>query len=152
MVHQQSASLRLAAVEEIIQLRRDVLIIGTDRTSPEFDGDHGANTRHFGAFIEQSNICCLSWMLSEIDEAPAWQLRGMATHPNDRGSGVGRELLKFSENYVASESEIRQFWCNARTGAVGFYQKQGWLVCSDEFLISGVGPHFKMKKTFHANA
>ncbi|MBZ0254834.1 GNAT family N-acetyltransferase, partial [bacterium] len=129
-----------------------VLIVGTDRTSPEFDGDYDESTRHFGAFVNERNLCCLSWMRAGLDSQPAWQLRGMATHSDFRGTGVGRELLDYSENQIASESGVTQFWCNARSGAVGFYQKQVWQICSDEFVIPGVGPHFKMKKTYNPNA
>lgn len=150
-LQEQTVVIRPANIEDIIQLRHDVLIVGTDRASPEFDGDPDESTRHFGAFINEEIVSCLSWMRSEFESQPAWQLRGMATQLNFRGTGVGRELLDYSESQIASESGIMQFWCNARSGAVGFYQKQGWQTCSDEFVISGVGPHFKMKKTYRAN-
>lgn len=151
-IQEQAVIIRRSKLQDIIQLRHDVLIVGTDRTSPEFDGDYDESTRHFGAFANGRNLCCLSWMRSEFESHPAWQLRGMATHPDFRGTGVGRELLDYSESDISSESGIMQFWCNARIGAVGFYQKQGWQICSDEFLIPGVGPHFKMKKPFSVNA
>ena len=35
-------------------------------------------------------------------------------------------------------------WCNARTPAVGFYQRHGWVVASEEFEVKTAGPHFKM--------
>lgn len=143
---------KLVSIDEIIQLRHDILIVGTDRISPVFDCDHDDSTRHFGAFTHNRNICCLSWMKSEFESKPAMQLRGMATHQDYRGTGVGRALLEYSEQHIAHESNIKQFWCNARTGAVKFYQKQGWAICSDEFMISGVGPHYKMKKEYQADA
>lgn len=145
-IGQKTIEIRRAFLSEVIQLRHDILIVGTDRTSPEFDGDNNASTRHFGAFFDKINICCLSWMRSELDGAPAWQLRGMATHPEVRGTGVGRALLFYSEESITAESGISTYWCNARTTAAVFYQKQGWSIISDEFHIPGVGPHFKMKK------
>ena len=35
-------------------------------------------------------------------------------------------------------------WCNARTSAIGFYEKLGWRVTSGPFDVPGVGPHVTM--------
>jgi len=142
--------LRRAAFEEIVRLREAVLIVGTDRDSPEFPGDHDETTRHFGAFDGQRAVGCLSFMLNEWDGRPAWQLRGMATEPDARGTGIGKALLQFAEEMLLRDSEVRQMWCNARVAAVGFYLKQGWEVASEEFTIKGVGPHHKMTKRLAA--
>ncbi|MFP8964607.1 hypothetical protein ACLIYP_29185, partial [Streptomyces nanhaiensis] len=32
-------------------------------------------------------------------------------------------------------------WCNGRTRARGFYERQGFRVHGEEFVIEGVGPH-----------
>lgn len=138
--------LRQAAFEEIVRLREAVLIVGTDRDSPEFPGDHDETTHHFGAFDGQLTLGCLSFMLNEWDGRPAWQLRGMATEPDWRGKGIGKALLRFAEEMLLRDSEVRQMWCNARVVAVGFYVTQGWEVASEEFTIKGVGPHRKMTK------
>jgi len=137
---------RPASIEAIIDLRNEVIIAGTDRDSPYFDGDHAATTRHFGAFLDDRNVGCLSFFLNEWKGEPAWQLRGMATHPGYPGRGVGRCLLRFAEESLRQESKVWLLWCNARTPAVGFYEKQGWRVESEEFVIKGVGPHFRMSK------
>ena len=80
------------------------------------------------------------------DGRAAWQLRGMAVEQARRGAGVGRALLDFACLAIESAQEIQLVWCNARTEAVGFYQKQGWTVISGEFMIPGVGPHFRMSR------
>lgn len=137
---------RLSQLEEILALRNQVLIIGTARNSPEFPGDRDPYTYHFGAFNHNKNVCCLSWMASEWEGVPAYQLRGMATHPEYRGQGIGKELLQYSEIFLKNRG-ISRTWCNARSGAVLFYQKQGWKVVSEEFMIDGVGMHYKMFKS-----
>jgi hypothetical protein len=38
-------------------------------------------------------------------------------------------------------------WCNARTGALSFYEQFGWSISSDEFDIPTVGPHRRMLRT-----
>jgi len=142
-----SVVFRIARLEEIVGLREAVLIRGTDRDTPYFEGDRDETTLHFGAFLENRVLGCLSFMQHEWMGNPAWQLRGMATDPDFRDAGVGTRLLAQAEAALAKRSDIRQFWCNARSAAVGFYRKQGWTVVSDEFQIPGVGPHYKMTKT-----
>ncbi|HPP01964.1 MAG TPA: GNAT family N-acetyltransferase [bacterium] len=138
---------RVARLEEIIGLREEVLIKGTDRVSPEFQGDRNPTTLHFGAFHQGRAVGCLTFLLNEWQGEPAWQLRGMATDAAFRGKGIGRHLLRFAENHLLHVSPVRRLWCNARSGAAGFYEKLGWRRESDEFLIEGVGPHYKMSKT-----
>jgi len=142
----ESVECRAARLEEIIGLRQEVLIKGTDRVSPEFPGDRDPTTLHFGAFHQGRAVGCLTFLLNGWQGEPAWQLRGMATEAGFRGKGIGRELLDFAEAHLQRVSSVRRLWCNARSGAVGFYLKQGWRVESDEFLIRGVGPHYQMSK------
>lgn len=135
---------RIVNVEEIRPLRHSVLIVGTARKSAEFAGDDDPETLHVAAYEGDRVIGCASLVPSEWEGQPAWQLRGMATDPEFRGDGVGREVLRFAEETVRRMADRRVAWCNARTGAVEFYLKQGWKAVSEEFLIEDVGPHFRM--------
>jgi predicted GNAT family N-acyltransferase len=74
------------------------------------------------------------------------QLRGMAVAEEVRGTGLGRQLLLTAQTAVADDPVAKdwRWWCNARTTAIGFYEKLGWEVASGEFMIEGVGPHKKM--------
>jgi GNAT superfamily N-acetyltransferase len=56
-------------------------------------------------------------------------------------TGIGRALLRVAERELAAEGGPRLLWCNARLGAVGFYERLGWTVVSDVFDIPTVGPH-----------
>jgi predicted GNAT family N-acyltransferase len=72
-----------------------------------------------------------------------WQLRGMATDPAARGGGAGRALVE------ALVAEVRDqggdlVWCDARTSAVGFYERMDFEVVTREFDKPGVGPHVGM--------
>lgn len=138
---------RRAALEEIIELRNSVLIQGTNRDTPFFDGDREIGTLHFGAFLGERTIGCLTFLMNSWENEPAWQLRGMASDPEYRGVGLGAGLLAYAESVLRVTSTVNQMWCNARAGAVGFYQRQGWIAVSNEFLIPGVGSHFKMIKS-----
>lgn len=140
--------IRAATLEEILPLRDEVIIQGTGRSSPEFDGDHAPTTLHVGAFLHGRNVGCGTFLLNEWKGEPAWQLRGMATAPDLRGKGIGAALLTEAEAQLRSRSPVRLLWCDARRVAVEFYVKQGWVIESEEFLTPGIGMQRKMTKGF----
>jgi predicted GNAT family N-acyltransferase len=72
-----------------------------------------------------------------------WQLRGMATSPAVRGTGAGRALVADGLARVATRGGDL-VWCDARVAAVGFYERMGFTVVTEEYDKPGVGPHLGM--------
>jgi ribosomal protein S18 acetylase RimI-like enzyme len=72
-----------------------------------------------------------------------WRIRGMATDPSVRGTGVGAALLAFAMAH-ARRAGGRRVWCNARTTAVGFYRRFGMGTEGEEFLYGDNLPHYVM--------
>lgn len=70
-----------------------------------------------------------------------WRLRGMASDPRRRGEGFGALALSAALDY-ARERGGRRVWCNARTGALGFYVRHGFTVVGEEFDLPDAGPHY----------
>jgi predicted GNAT family N-acyltransferase len=69
-----------------------------------------------------------------------WQLRGMATAAAARQTGAGRALV------AEGLARIRAVggdlvWCDARVAAVGFYERMGFVVVTEEFLKPEGGRH-----------
>jgi GNAT superfamily N-acetyltransferase len=78
---------------------------------------------------------------------PAWQVRGMAVSPPLQRSGVGGLMLMDLQRLAAEHADgVRLMWCNARSSAVGFYERHGWVVASEAFVIESAGPHFRMTR------
>lgn len=142
--------LRPATLEEIIALREAVIIRGTHRPR-EFPGDRDSTTHHFGAFDGGQNVACATLLLTEWHGTPAYQLRGMATAPDYQNQGIGAALLDFSERHILEHTPVRQLWCNARTTAVSFYERNGWSRASDVFDVPDVGEHRKLCKRLTEN-
>lgn len=70
-----------------------------------------------------------------------WRLRGMASEPGLRGRGYGAAALRAALDHVR-ENGGKRVWCNARTGAIGFYERHGFTVVGDEFDLPDAGPHY----------
>ncbi len=142
----QCLELRKASLNEIMALRHAILRAFHPLDTARFDGDHEASTLHFGVFEGDETIACVSFMLTDFQGRSAWQLRGMATAQEWQGKGIGAALLKFAEQILARDTEVHRLWCNARIGAISFYQRFGWSNIFGVFDVPAVGPHRRMTK------
>ncbi len=149
----QQLIIKQVPVETIINLRHEILRPGLPIETARFDGDNDAGTHHFACFhVDDSHgepLCCVSYMLRNLNETPSWQLRGMATQEQFKGKGIGKTLVTYAETELSVKSDIKNFWCNARAESTGFYKKAGWTIHSSEFDIPGVGPHYVMVKVLN---
>jgi predicted GNAT family N-acyltransferase len=113
-----------------------------------FKGDEEEQTFHLGAFEEGKLVSVASFYYDKndtFDEPNQYRLRGMATLPDYQHRGLSRELLKMAFPLI-KRNFCTLLWCNARTSAVGFYQKTGFEKVGEEFDIPTVGPHYLMFK------
>lgn len=132
-------------------LRLAVLRPGLPESTALYLGDDAAASVHFGAYADDGGVgrepVGVASLYAEPrpgGPAPAWRLRGMATAPTHRRRGVGRALLDACVEHAAGEGGA-EVWCNARLGAVPFYEAAGFEVVSGEFDIAGIGPHHVMR-------
>ena len=84
--------------------------------------------------------CC---MLTKT-EPKTVRLRQMAVTSVLQGRGIGRALMVFAEN-IARDRGFKRLTMHARKSAAGFYEKNGYTICSGEFEEVTI-PHFVMEK------
>jgi L-Ala-D/L-Glu epimerase len=142
------AMVRLISAADTLPIRWLILRPGFPRETAIFPGDELATTMHFGSFAATDSLVGVASIYSAaMPEQPeiqkAWQLRGMATLPEVRGSGHGRDLVAACVE-AAQNAGGEIIWCNARVVAHAFYAKHGWETMGPEFDIPTVGPHFRM--------
>ncbi|SFJ91768.1 Acetyltransferase (GNAT) family protein [Pseudovibrio ascidiaceicola] len=93
--------------------------------------DHQA--LHIGAFEEENLIGVGSFFF----DLPFVRLRKLAVLPEKQGRGIGSNLIRFA----ASQPDLQKadyIWCDAREGAVAFYQRLGFKVQGNAFQKFGV--------------
>src|SRR3954453_22560 len=129
--------IRRAEPAELIDLRHAVLRQGLPRAAAVFPGDDAPDARHYGAFRGTEILCCVTLHASGWEGERAYQLRGMATAPDVRRTGIGRRIMEWMEQDLraaaARGEAVLLLWCNARVPAVNFYRSMGWAVVSGEF-------------------
>ncbi|MHB8244250.1 MAG: GNAT family N-acetyltransferase [Acidimicrobiales bacterium] len=72
-----------------------------------------------------------------------WRLRSMATRPDLRSSGIGAVVIQAVIDYVAHHGG-GVLWCNARTGAIRFYERAGFVTFGEPWIAEAIGPHVMM--------
>ncbi|MGY2002161.1 GNAT family N-acetyltransferase [Blastococcus sp. SYSU DS1024] len=110
-------------------------------------GDEHPDTVHLAARQDGAVIGVVRFSPAPCPYRPGsrapWQLRGMATDPAVRGTGIGRALVEHGLDRLA-DLGADLVWCDARTTVVGFYERTGSRVVGEKFDKPELGPHIGM--------
>jgi len=83
------------------------------------------------------------------DARPALQIRQMGTLEAYRGTGLAAQVLARLEADAVKLWLCRTGWLQARTSAIGFYQRCGWVAYGAEYHVDKVGLHRSMWRSFN---
>ena len=81
----------------------------------------------------------------QLNSKEEGQIRSMAVRDDQQGKGLGKAIVKRIEEEAAKKG-LKNIVLDARINAVRFYEKLGYKVIADSYLLFGVIPHFRMKK------
>lgn len=125
----------------MVKLRDDILRkpLGLGFTPQELEQEK--DNMLIAAFEDDDMLgCCML-----VEENPdTVRLRQMAVLNDLQGKGIGRALMGFAEN-LARDRGYKILSMHARKNAIGFYEKMGYRVASDEFTEVTI-PHYVMEK------
>ena len=142
--------IREIAAKETIAIRSEILRPGQSLDQCIYPHDDDQTSFHLSAYSQGKQASIASFYLEKHPELKGdiqYRFRGMATKVVYRNQGLAGALLTQAfEKLKANHCDV--VWCNARVNAIQLYKKMGMEVCSDEFDIPGIGPHFLMKKEF----
>lgn len=127
--------------QKMVKLRDDILRrpLGISFSPEELETEK--NNMLIGAFEEEDILGCC--MLIEEDKNTV-RLRQMAVLNDLQGKGIGRALMNFAEN-IARDRGFKKISMHARKNVIGFYEKMGYKVASNEFTEITI-PHLVMEK------
>ncbi|CAM5234637.1 N-acetyltransferase [Streptomyces spiroverticillatus] len=140
-----------ASVDEILDLRQQVLRPGKPRESALTDADLMPDTFHLAAHLDDGTLAaCATFSTEGLPDTPAmaafdargvWRLRKMASAPHVRGQGFGGAVLRAGLDACASRGG-RLVWCSGRLAAAGFYRHHGFTAVGDQYTVPGIGRHY----------
>lgn len=136
------------SVEDVYDLRREVLRRGTPSDNVRFDQDDDPRTRHLAIRDDSGAVIAAStWSprpLPDRPYEPGVQLRGMAVSPDHRGRGLGAAMLVAGLDVARRDGAVL-VWANARDSALDFYRANGFAVVGDGFRTTDTDlPHHRI--------
>ena len=84
---------------------------------------------HYGLYHQYE----LTGVVSLFTKGKTAQFRKLAVLPSDQGKGFGQQLLQYLIADCKREG-IETIWCNARTSALNFYTKNGFVTTGEPYL------------------
>ena len=129
-------------------LRKRVLRPHQEGDAVVLAGDEHPLAAHLGARDADGRVVGVATVVPEAcpwaaEREGAWRLRGMATEEGRRGAGIGRAVLRAALAHVRAQGG-RLVWCNARSGAVRFYEREGFAAGAEPYDDPVLGPHLPM--------
>ncbi len=121
-------------LEQCLDLRQKVLWPDRPREALQLAEDNAETARHYGLFVQDKLISCLSLFMTNNDN---WVIRKFATLEAYQSRGYGTQLLQQTLS-IADNAGIRKVSLDSRRSAVRFYQKSGFQICSEIFIKDGI--------------
>ena len=81
----------------------------------------------------------------QLNSATEGQIRSMAVRNDLQGKGLGSIMIRFIEQ-KATDNKLNEIILDARENAVAFYEKHGYRIIGDSYLLFGIIRHYRMKK------
>mgnify|MGYP001177655835 CR=1 FL=1 len=138
----------LVSASELYTLRNLVLRPGKPLHTTFYEKDNDIDTFHLAIFLESKAQCIGTFYPEKLEGVYSqrpYRLRGMATHPDFRRKGLGKDLIKYAFTCL-NQQQADILWCKARLGAVPFYYFLGFQIIGEQYEIEGIGPHYTMYK------
>lgn len=115
--------------------------------------DDAMETFHCAVRIDAEVVACCTLYPESCERFPdtgVYRLRAMATAPEVRGQGVGKQMLLFGLQECRRRG-ASIVWCDARLAAVPFYESLGFVALPEVYEVPLIGPHqFMWKILDHA--
>jgi ElaA protein len=127
---------------EILRTREAVFIVEQNCPYPEADGQD-PEAVHLWTATPEGRVNAYLRLYPKADEPGTVRIGRVVT--TERGIGLGRQILHEGICYAVARMGARELYLEAQVYAIGFYRKEGFEVCSEEFLEDGI-PHVRMRR------
>lgn len=126
----------------ILKARCDVFIVEQNCVCNDIDGTDPI-CRHLFTLNDKGECTSCLRIYPKPDEPNILRIGRVVT--TERGKGLGRRLLHEAVVEAQAMEGVKGLYIEAQTYAIGFYEKEGFKVCSEEFIEDGF-PHVQMRR------
>lgn len=124
---------------EILKARSKIFVVDQKCVYQDLDNIDYRSLHIF--FKEGDNV--LAYMRAFKKETEAGVVQAGRVLTIEHGIGMGGKLLKEGIIQIKEKMNPRQIYIEAQCYATGYYEREGFKICSDEFLEEGI-PHVQM--------
>lgn len=122
---------------ELLKARISIFVLEQNRVYQDLD-DKDYHSLH--VFFEDNGevVACLRAFLKEDNVVQIGRVLTLY-----HGNGLGGKLLKEGIVQIQNKMNPKKIYIEAQCYATGFYEREGFKICSEEFLKDGI-PHVAM--------
>ena len=132
--------LTITELYEILRARAEIFVVEQNCVYQDLDGTDYESLHLF--YEEAGKVTAYARAFLKNQAEKVVQLGRVLTVVH--GTGLGRKLLQESIEAVREQFAPEKIYIEAQCYAVGFYEQEGFCVCSEEFLEDGI-PHVEME-------
>ena len=122
---------------EILKIRSEIFVVEQNCVYQDMD-DRDYDSLHI--FFEDGERV-VAYLRAFAKDEDTVQMGRVLTL--EHGKGLGGKLLKEGIEQIRKKQNPKKIYIEAQCYATGFYEREGFVVCSDEFLEDGI-PHVQM--------
>jgi len=126
----------------VMKLRVDVFVCEQKCLAPELD-DRDQDAVHVWFSDEDGAQAYLRVLAPGVEHKTYPAIGRVLTSKKSRGTGLGGKLLAAGIRVTKEIYGDVPIYLEAQVYASGYYEKQGFRIVSDEFILDGI-PHYKM--------
>ncbi len=126
----------------VMKLRVDVFVCEQKCLAPELD-DRDQDAVHVWFSDEDGAQAYLRVLAPGVEHKTYPAIGRVLTSKKTRGTGLGGKLLAEGIRVTKEIYGDVPIYLEAQVYASGYYEKQGFRIVSDEFILDGI-PHYKM--------
>ena len=123
---------------EILKARAEIFVVEQECVYQDLD-DKDYKSLH--VFYEEEGKV-IAYLRSFVKEKDVIQMGRVLTI--EHGKGLGGKLLKVGIEEIKTKQNPKKIFIEAQCYATGYYAREGFKVCSEEFLEDGI-PHVEME-------
>lgn len=122
---------------EISKARAEIFVVEQNCVYQDFDDKDYESLHVF--YREGKRV--IAYLRAFVRDGATVQIGRVLTLKH--GTGLGSELLREGIRQVRAKMHPERIYIEAQCYAVGFYEREGFRICSEEFLEDGI-PHVQM--------
>ena len=134
--------LSLEELYDILKLRAEIFVVEQNCVYNDLDDLDRKALHQF--LLKNGSPVAYSRLLQPGTRFPDFSIGRVVVKESERGSGLGKELMKEAINFMHKNWQAETIKISAQKYLRKFYEELGFIVVTEEYLEDGI-PHFGMK-------